>query len=168
MDWVYEKREDALWKSKNTFADTVFTLSPLQMTPCQPAVTWTWRTGSPTWSRSCSFRKMRSSCWNQLWLMPCVDWATARSRPRGCTQEVLAGGLWLLRLQPSRPKVTEMPAVMPCMPLMSHRYFCRAEGEISNNHLNAAPYYWSVNRSDNDYLTFSATALASASLQTCE
>lgn len=23
MDWVYEKREDAMWKSKNMFADSI-------------------------------------------------------------------------------------------------------------------------------------------------
>lgn len=117
----------ASYLGQSVLFDTVLNVSPLQMTPCQPAVTWTWRTGSPTWSRSCSFRKMRSSCWNQLWLMPCVGWATARSRPRGCTQEGLGGGLWPPRLQPSRPKVTETPAARPCTPLMSHRYFCRAE-----------------------------------------
>lgn len=35
---------------------------PVQMTRCQPAVTWTWRTGCPTWSRGCSCRRTRSSC----------------------------------------------------------------------------------------------------------
>lgn len=82
--------------------------SELQTTPCQPAATWTWRTGSPTWSRSCSSRRTKSSCWNQLWPTPCVAWATARSTPRGRTREVLVGGLWLPRLQPSRPKVTQV------------------------------------------------------------
>lgn len=150
------------------FVCVCVTLSELQMTLCQPAVTWTWRTGSPTWSRSCSFRRMKSSCWNRLWLTPSVDWAPARSRPRGCIQEVLGGGLWPLRLQPNLPKVSEWrdargealhaadePAV----------FLNRFHGHrILNNLWAAAQCYWSVN----DHLTFSASAPASSSLQTCE
>ncbi len=79
------------------------------MTRCRPAVTWTWRTGFPTWSRGCSCRRMRSSCWNQLWPTPCAGWATARSRARGCKQEVLLGGdLWPPQLQHRPPKVRQV------------------------------------------------------------
>lgn len=155
------------------FLITLFNLPPLQMTQCQPAVIWTWRTGSPTWSRSCSFRRMKSSFWNQLWLMPCVDWATARSTPRACTQEVLGGGLWLRQLQPSRPKVTEVRDARGEAPhaaessVFLQSWICSIVA-IFQITTDTVPCYWFVNQSDNDYLTFSAPALASSSLQTCE
>lgn len=86
-----------------------FSLSPLQMTRCQPAATWTWRTASPTWSRSCSCRRTRSSCSSRLWPTPCADWAAARSKPTACSREARrrpGGGPRPPRLQLRPPKVS--------------------------------------------------------------
>lgn len=83
---------------------------PFQMTRCQPAATWTWRTGSPTWSRSCSCRRTKSSCSSRLWPTPCAAWAAAKSNPWACSREAprrLGGGLRPPQLRLRPPKVSQ-------------------------------------------------------------
>lgn len=64
----------------------------------------------------------------------------------------------------------EMPEVKPLQMgcSLNAELNLRLSHRISNNHWRPAPCYRSGNSSDNSRLPFSASALASSSLQTCE